>query len=192
MQRPQSDGYRAQIRDDSIRIPLALIGVVVASCAAGGTLLSECTSRAPCPAQSEVSGVGTSRYRAPSLTSLGDTFCPPAVHSLSLVEKTIIAEAASEGYQGMYAVGCVIRNRNWSLQGFAGASRKDLDDFIQRQPRSTLESAVRIVSQLRNGSQDATGGATHFENVDAFGVPWWAKEMSVTKKVGAHTFYKER
>ena len=33
-------------------------------------------------------------------------------------------------------------------------------------------------------------GATHYENVEAFGVPSWAKRMRVVAKVGDHTFFR--
>ena len=37
--------------------------------------------------------------------------------------KVIMAEAVGDGYQGMYAVACVIRNRGGDLDGFCGARR---------------------------------------------------------------------
>ena len=46
--------------------------------------------------------------------------------------KVIMAEAVSEGYEGMYAVACVIRNRGGDLHGFCGAKRKDLEEFCKR------------------------------------------------------------
>ena len=52
------------------------------------------------------------------------------------------------------------------------------------------EAAEKIVADLRTGSVDITNGATHFENVEAFGVPTWAKGAPVVAKIGRHTFWR--
>lgn len=101
----------------------------------------------------------------------------------------------------MYAVACVIRNiavaRNISPeqaanQYFAGAKRKDLDRFIARQPQYTRDNANEIVVRVfSENAPDITFGATHFENIEAFGVPYWAKSCVITTKIGNHTFYRE-
>lgn len=38
---------------------------------------------------------------------------------------------------------------------------------------------------------DITLGATHFEAVEKYGMPYWAKGMKVTVKIGEHTFFKK-
>ena len=43
--------------------------------------------------------------------------------------QVIIAEAVGEGYEGMYAVACVIRNRGGDISGFCGGRRKDLENL---------------------------------------------------------------
>ncbi len=107
--------------------------------------------------------------------------------------KVIMAEAVSEGYEGMYAVACVIRNRGGDLHGFCGAKRKDLSVFCNRQGRRAISQARKIEERVFEFyGPDTTKGATHFENIEAFGVPYWAKSMTITTKIGRHTFYKRK
>lgn len=107
--------------------------------------------------------------------------------------KGVIAEAVSEGYDGMYAVTCVYKNRvDAGLPlGCCGLKRKDLDAFVTRQGKKYELMAKRIVATVFGTGEDVTDGATHYENVERFGVPYWAKGMRVTAKIGYHTFYKE-
>ena len=107
-----------------------------------------------------------------------------------LIEKVLIAEAASEGYDGLYAVACVMRNRGWKLDGFSGTERHDLDVFVANQPERTRQWAHHIRRVLQTGGLDRTGGATHYENVEDFGTPWWAKGQTPTVKIGRHTFWR--
>jgi len=106
--------------------------------------------------------------------------------------QVIMAEAVSDGYQGMYAVACVIRNRGGDLHGFCGSKRKDLSLFCSRQGGKFIRQArdiERIVFE-KNGP-DITHGATHFEAVERYGMPKWAKGMKVTARIGEHTFFKK-
>lgn len=107
-----------------------------------------------------------------------------------LVEQTLVAEAANQGYEGMLAVGCVMRNRGWNMRPFAASRRPDLAGWVDKQPKRVREQARAILSQLRAGSADVTNGATHYENVEAFGLPYWAKGKQPVAKVGDHTFWR--
>lgn len=109
--------------------------------------------------------------------------------------KGVIGEAVSEGYDGMYAVACVYRNRlkqNISL-GCVAMKRTDLDKFISMQGEKYEVAAKKIIKKvfIENGP-DITYGATHYENVEKFGLPYWAVKMEVTAKIGSHTFFKEK
>ena len=118
-------------------------------------------------------------------------FTQIGVAEQSAIWKVLMAEAVSEGYDGMYAVACVIRNRGGGLHGFCGAKRKDLTAFCNRQGKRVISLSrkiERLVFEL--DGPDTTGGATHFENVEAFGTPYWAKDMIVTVKIGQHTFFR--
>lgn len=107
--------------------------------------------------------------------------------------KVIIAEAVSEGYKGMYAVACVIRNRGGDLSGFCGSRRKDLEEFCQRQGDRYVDMAKDIDHKVFvEGAPDTTGGATHYEAIERYGIPYWVKGMERTVKIGEHTFYKEK
>ncbi len=105
--------------------------------------------------------------------------------------QVIMAEAVSEGYDGMYAVACVIRNRDYNLRGFAGAKRKDLADFCERNGQRYILQAKEIERLVfKEAAKDTTGGATHFEALERYGVPYWARSMQKTCKIGRHTFFK--
>ena len=107
--------------------------------------------------------------------------------------QVLMAEAVSEGELGMMAVACVIRNRNGNLSGFYGAKRADLDDFCQRQGKKWIDIAKKIEKNYIWGDMpDITFGATHYEAIEKYGIPYWAKDMVVTIKIGDHTFYKKK
>lgn len=104
--------------------------------------------------------------------------------------KVLMAEAVSEGYDGMYAVACVIRNRGGDLNGFYGGERKDLDDFCKRQGQRYILQAQEIERLVfKENAPSNVGNATHFEAIEKYGIPYWAKDMKVVYKVGEHTFY---
>ena len=110
------------------------------------------------------------------------------------LDRALIAEAVGEKYVGMYAVACVIRNRiaQGIPLGMKGLERSDLDEFVSRQDKASKDNARKIIKEvLYNNAVDITNGATHFENVEKYGTPVWAKGMTVTTKIGNHTFYKE-
>ncbi|RKY32659.1 MAG: hypothetical protein DRP74_02145 [Candidatus Omnitrophota bacterium] len=108
--------------------------------------------------------------------------------------KGIIAEAVSEGYIGMYAVACCYKNRieQGLPLGCVALKRKDLNNFVKNQGVKYEIMAKNILDKVfyQNG-YDVTLGATHYENIERYGYPYWAKEMLVTVKIGQHTFYKE-
>jgi len=107
------------------------------------------------------------------------------------VWKVLLAEAGNQGYKGMYAVACVIRTRNGNLKGFYGAARPDLNSFCERQGSYYQDMAKEAYNAVfvKNGP-DITQGATHFENIKAFGVPSWAKGVIPTCTIKDHTFYR--
>lgn len=102
----------------------------------------------------------------------------------------ILTEATGEPLDGQIAVAEVLRNRHWSTRGFAGIKRTDLRQLLARQTPQAVERAWTAYRRARAGSQLA-GGATHFENVEAFGRPAWSRKMKVVAKLGHHTFFKE-
>ena len=101
----------------------------------------------------------------------------------------LISEAGDQGFGGMLGVAEVLRNRSWRLSGFCGLRRRDLDDYLDRTPRSVFRLARRAIGQARRGS-NTVSGATHFENVEDFGIPVWAKDKKVVARIGNHTFFR--
>jgi len=99
-----------------------------------------------------------------------------------LAIRAIIGEASSEGYPGMIAVACAIRNRG-HLRGVYGLKAKHVDN----EPQWVWDMARQAWRE--STSTDIVRGATHWENL-AFGAPYWAKSMEMTVKIGVHTFYK--
>ena len=107
----------------------------------------------------------------------------------------LIAEATSDGYDGMYAVACVVRNRlNIGMNtGLCGLKRKDLEKFCQREGQKQCQIAKKIIYKVFiDNSFDVTKGATNFECIERYGKPSWAKNMVITCKIGEHTFMKVR
>lgn len=101
----------------------------------------------------------------------------------------ILSEAAGEPVDGQIAVCEVLRNRHWSTRGFAGIKRADLREFLAGQTPKAFDRAWTAYRRARAGSQLARG-ATHYENTEAFGTPWWSKKMTKVAKIGRHTFFK--
>lgn len=99
----------------------------------------------------------------------------------------IIGEAENQGYQGMLAVAGAIRNRE-TLKGVYGLKSK--------RAKAVFESngyIRRLAIRAWNESlfNDITHGATHWENIKAFGKPAWACEMVKTFEYKDHVFYRE-
>lgn len=99
--------------------------------------------------------------------------------------KAIIGESANQGLDGMIGVAEVIRNRG-NLKGLYGLKR---ESFISSQPKWVHTQAKKAWEMSLKS--DLTKGATHFENVKAFGKPKWAKDMTETVTIKDHTFFKE-
>ncbi len=106
----------------------------------------------------------------------------------------LIAEDVGGGYRGMYAVACVVRNRQavGLNHGLCAMKRKDLDTFCKKQGKKYEVMAKEIVRKVFvENSPDVTNGATHYEAVERYGVPYWAKSMRIVARIGEHTYYRE-
>jgi hypothetical protein len=97
--------------------------------------------------------------------------------------RAIVGEAANQGYRGMLAVAGAIRNRG-TLQGVYGG-RSSMPD---RQPNWVWQQAR--AAWRESATNDITLGATHWENVTAFGNPAWAGSMQLTIIVKDHRFFR--
>jgi hypothetical protein len=121
------------------------------------------------------------------LTSLiAGAFVPNPAHAAevpeSLAIKAIVGEASGEGYRGMLAVAGAIRNRG-SLQRIYGINAP----HVRNEPKWVWSLARRAWAESRY--RDLSCGGTDWESTD-FPVPYWAKGMIVTARIGKHIFYK--
>jgi spore germination cell wall hydrolase CwlJ-like protein len=104
----------------------------------------------------------------------------------------LIGEAVGEGYTGMYAVACCVRNRldSGMSHGISAMKRKDLDTFVNKQGSKYKEMVVQIIEEVFNKMKpDITNGATHFESV-RYKTPYWAKDKAIVYRYKNHIFYK--
>ena len=121
-----------------------------------------------------------------------------------LLAKTLQAEAGSQGYTGMVAVGSVIMNRlaggsdlgkvilqpghfsAWnSTTGYAGGEQGQDMDFT---PSS---KAYEVADALLAGNyEDPTGGATHYYNPQLADPNWGASAGGDWQTIGQHVFGK--
>lgn len=103
----------------------------------------------------------------------------------------VIGEAEDQGYGGMLAVSGALRNRarimKNPLKGVYGLQSKRVREKLYSQKIYDLACRAWFASYY----QDITNGATHWENVLAYGKPVWVDGMVLTVIIGDHSFYKE-
>lgn len=108
--------------------------------------------------------------------------------------KGILREAAGEGYIGMYAVCCVVRNRLavGMHHGLVGMKRKDLEHFVLHEYGKTQQDAIKAVDNIFcHNALDITKGALYFESTDFINRQWFTGKI-ILVKIGKHYFYKYR
>jgi N-acetylmuramoyl-L-alanine amidase len=111
----------------------------------------------------------------------------------------VYGEARGEPYIGREAVVHVLVNRvklnktticweTFKPGQFAGVEGRS------QLPRGHAWADAIAVSRrvIEGGAADFTGGATHFDNIEEFGLPRWAGAKQVTGKWGNHTFFRAR
>ena len=124
---------------------------------------------------------------------------------LLLLATCIYGEAASESYDGKFAVGCVVRNRV-EVPGWWGdsyhrviLSPKQFSCFnldaptlsMMKNPKGRAwQDSLKAAREVLDGKPDITGNATHYF-ADYIKKPEWAKRMVKTCKIGVHEFYFE-
>lgn len=98
--------------------------------------------------------------------------------------KVLVGEASNQGYKGMICVAEVLRHRG-SIKGFYGYSAS----HSSKEPRWVWLQAKR--AWLASFHTNYTHYADHFENVHAFGCPYWVSRCIETFRWKDHVFYKE-
>ena len=102
--------------------------------------------------------------------------------------KAVIGESENQGFKGMEYVSCAIRNRG-TLKGVYGlhndrVTHKRYSKKIYAQAQKAWEqSAWSTVCRDIQGAKD-------WENTQAFGLPYWAKNMKIVFIYKAHRFFK--
>jgi len=107
--------------------------------------------------------------------------------------KGLIGEAIGEPSRGIIAVAWVLRNRldNGMSIGFCALDRSDLNYFISVQPEWKKDLVRDIWNKVKSGQIiDITNGAKYFENINAFGQPYWVDHVEFVVEIGNHRFYK--
>lgn len=99
--------------------------------------------------------------------------------------RAIIGEAGGQGRRGMLYIACALRNRG-TLNGVYGFKAKHVD----KEPEWVWELARAVWKQSEY--EDISNGATHWENIKAYGVPYWVKSMNKVAEYKDHVFYKEK
>jgi hypothetical protein len=99
----------------------------------------------------------------------------------------IIGEAEDQGYKGMQAVAHAIRNRG-TLKGVYGLHAPRVTKKLFSPSTFHNASLAWVGSKTE---QDFTHGATHWEAVQRYGFPSWARNMIATIKIKDHTFFKK-
>lgn len=133
-------------------------------------------------------------------------------YMVDVMARTIWGEARSEGYKGMLAVACVIKNRYTVAQEKSGywwgntiaeicqkpyqfscwnasdPNRKKLQSVTIQDTEFKIAKRIagRVVRTFR--LDDITHGADHY-HTDAM-CPSWMDATKITKIIGRHVFYK--
>jgi len=98
--------------------------------------------------------------------------------------RAIIGESSSQGEKGMFAVACAIRNRG-TLKGVYGVNAKHVDS----EPQWVWEMAKKV---WKESEFNRIHDGDHWENIKAFGKPYWVSSMVEVYRHKDHVFYKER
>lgn len=100
----------------------------------------------------------------------------------------IIGEAENQKAQGMLSVACAIRNRK-TLKGVYG--EKNPRVLKRKYSAQTYKQAQEAWTKSAIPAQcEFIKGADHWENINAFGLPSWAKTMVKTYEYKDHVFYR--
>ena len=98
--------------------------------------------------------------------------------------RCVIGEAADQGLLGMLAVASGIRNRG-TTEGIYGCTAP----FVDKEPMYVWEMAM-VAWEL--SAEKLLHDGTHWENIKAFGEPYWVKGMIEVYRYRDHVFYKKR
>ena len=115
------------------------------------------------------------------LATLTVQSCQGAEVEESQAIRAIIGEASDQGFQGMLAIACGIRNRG-TLKGVYGLNAKHVDN----EPQWVWRLAKKA---WKKSEHNRIHPGTNWENIKAFGEPYWVKSMVKVYKHKDHIFY---
>jgi hypothetical protein len=110
------------------------------------------------------------------------------------VIRAILGEAEGESYLGKVALSFAILNRG-TMKGVYGYKTISLRSGAyyrgdRRLNEKVVEDARKALKwAILHPEADITNGARHWENIKAFGEPYWAKGKQPSLVIGNHAFY---
>lgn len=110
------------------------------------------------------------------------------------VIRAILGEAEGESYLGKVALSFAILNRG-TMKGVYGYKAISLRSGAyyrgkRRLSDKVVKDALKAFLWAKSHPEaDITNGAKHWENVKAFGEPYWAKGKQPSLVIGNHAFY---
>jgi len=110
-----------------------------------------------------------------------------------IIIKAIISEAIGESELGIIAVAHTFKTRleRGMTLGSVGYKRKDINEFIARQPKQKVQLVKDIWQGVKSGKiANPVVGVVYFENVKQFGKPDFVGELVM--EIGNHQFFLER
>lgn len=122
--------------------------------------------------------------------------------ALPFAVKTILAEGANQGPEGMAAIASVLVNRATKRKTtpdyeaaraaqFTGAHRKDLEAFVSQQSPEVQQAAVNAYALAQH---HPTTSATHYITTKLYkssARPGWSKKIHTLGEIGDHTFLED-
>lgn len=98
--------------------------------------------------------------------------------------RILVGEASNQGFKGMVCVAEVLRHKG-STKGFYGLAAP----HSTNEPKWVWNMAKK--AWLASKTTNYTKMADHFENINAFGCPYWVKSCVLTFQYKDHKFYRE-
>ena len=127
--------------------------------------------------------------------------------TLAPAVQAVVLESAGEGWEGMWRVAKVLHSRSllprWQGMSvdqiaeqpkqFSGMARTDRQAFLDAQPQSAVDDAIRAVAQapVQMGGKPFADHYLAASLYDSPKRPSWANSMRVVERYGNHVFLKE-
>lgn len=106
--------------------------------------------------------------------------------------KCLLGEVRGESKETILATAYSLKNRG-TTKGVYGCKVNVSSEEMKYIESIHKDSLIKWAwSEAMTSDNDPTHGATHWENIEAFGKPYWADSLIKTVVIGTHTFYKER